>query len=244
MLLRRIITHLQSQNWAAVGLDFVIVVVGVFIGLQAQAWKIERDERKLEVAYLQRVLSDIDLSIQSTEEVRQRLLGFSEDYQLVVRALTKCSLSLEERETFSDGMSHLGKVGPSVFVLSTMEEMLSAGKFSLIQNESIRTILNGLKRDSEYQAEIRLALYSYIEEMATFAGRQATLQYEVYPGPWDSVGWGAVQFDFPALCKNTEVQAAVSRVRYMTDNMVSLNDRALIKLGAAREALTAEMSVR
>lgn len=32
MLLRRVIEHVRAQNWTAVGLDFVIVVVGVFIG--------------------------------------------------------------------------------------------------------------------------------------------------------------------------------------------------------------------
>ena len=30
MLLRRVIEHVKAQNWTAVALDFVIVVVGVF----------------------------------------------------------------------------------------------------------------------------------------------------------------------------------------------------------------------
>ncbi len=29
MILRRIITHVREQNWTAIGIDFVIVVVGV-----------------------------------------------------------------------------------------------------------------------------------------------------------------------------------------------------------------------
>ncbi|MFT4790393.1 MAG: hypothetical protein ACI95X_003240, partial [Paraglaciecola sp.] len=31
MLLRRIITHVKDQNWFAVVLDFVIVVLGILI---------------------------------------------------------------------------------------------------------------------------------------------------------------------------------------------------------------------
>ena len=38
MLLRRIIEHVKTQNWTAIGLDFVIVVGGVFIGLQVSNW--------------------------------------------------------------------------------------------------------------------------------------------------------------------------------------------------------------
>lgn len=42
MLLRSISKHLNSQNWFAVALDLVIVVVGVFIGLQVSNWNDER----------------------------------------------------------------------------------------------------------------------------------------------------------------------------------------------------------
>jgi hypothetical protein len=34
MLLRRVIEHVTSQNWTAVALDFVVVVVGVVIGIE------------------------------------------------------------------------------------------------------------------------------------------------------------------------------------------------------------------
>ena len=42
MLLRRVIEHVRTQNWFAVLLDFVIVVVGVFLGIQIGNWNEER----------------------------------------------------------------------------------------------------------------------------------------------------------------------------------------------------------
>lgn len=46
MLLRRVLLHVRQQNWFAVLLDFVIVVVGVFIGVQEQTGtKHKSDER-------------------------------------------------------------------------------------------------------------------------------------------------------------------------------------------------------
>lgn len=33
MILRRVIEHVREQNWTAVGIDFVTVVVGVLVGL-------------------------------------------------------------------------------------------------------------------------------------------------------------------------------------------------------------------
>jgi hypothetical protein len=38
VLLRRIIEHVKAQNWTAIAIDFVIVVVGVFIGIQVSNW--------------------------------------------------------------------------------------------------------------------------------------------------------------------------------------------------------------
>ena len=34
MILRRVIKHVRNQEWTAIAIDFVIVVLGVFLGLQ------------------------------------------------------------------------------------------------------------------------------------------------------------------------------------------------------------------
>ena len=38
MLLRRITEHLRAGNWFAVTLDLLVVVLGVFLALQAERW--------------------------------------------------------------------------------------------------------------------------------------------------------------------------------------------------------------
>ena len=42
MLLRSITKHIKEQNWTAVSLDFVIVVIGVVIGIQVANWNEDR----------------------------------------------------------------------------------------------------------------------------------------------------------------------------------------------------------
>ena len=60
MLLRRVIEHVKAQNWTAVALDFVIVVVGVFIGIQVANWNAARAERKLGEDYTVRLIADLE----------------------------------------------------------------------------------------------------------------------------------------------------------------------------------------
>ena len=65
MILRRIIAHMRDQHWTAIAIDFVIVVVGVFVGIQASNYNAERAERRLEAEYTQRIVADLDLILNS-----------------------------------------------------------------------------------------------------------------------------------------------------------------------------------
>ena len=45
MLLRKLIKHVGEQSWTAIAIDFCIVVLGVFIGMQVQDWNADRQAR-------------------------------------------------------------------------------------------------------------------------------------------------------------------------------------------------------
>jgi hypothetical protein len=60
MILRKLTENLRAQNWAAITIDFLIVVIGVFVGIQASNWNQARLE-KLETEHLlQRIEPQID----------------------------------------------------------------------------------------------------------------------------------------------------------------------------------------
>jgi hypothetical protein len=73
MLLRRVIEHVRDQNWAAVAIDFAIVVVGVFIGIQVANWNDERGQRLVEADYLAALASDARYSIDSLHKLIERM---------------------------------------------------------------------------------------------------------------------------------------------------------------------------
>lgn len=69
MLLRRITEHVKAQNWFAVFLDFLIVVIGVFIGIQVANWNSERADRGLRAEYLNQISSDLNSDLDEANEV-------------------------------------------------------------------------------------------------------------------------------------------------------------------------------
>ena len=60
MLLRRLTEHVRAQNWFAVGLDFVIVVLGVFMATQVANWNEARQDREREQVYIDRLQGDFE----------------------------------------------------------------------------------------------------------------------------------------------------------------------------------------
>ena len=67
MILRRVIEHVKAQNWTAVALDFVIVVMGVFMGIQLGNWNEARLHRNTEREFLVQLRDEIAESVRVLE---------------------------------------------------------------------------------------------------------------------------------------------------------------------------------
>ena len=58
MILRRFSQALKDQNWTTILVEFVLLVAGVFLGIQAANWNETRRERALEAEYIARLQRD------------------------------------------------------------------------------------------------------------------------------------------------------------------------------------------
>ncbi len=59
MILRRVIEHVRTQNWTAIFLDFIIVVLGVFMGIQLGNWNEARALKASERSHLRQLQEEI-----------------------------------------------------------------------------------------------------------------------------------------------------------------------------------------
>lgn len=187
MLLRRLAVHVKTQNWFAVWLDFLIVVVGVVLGFQITSWNEQRADRALEAEYLQRIgdeLSDakavleaILLEVNSNQLFAPDLTEFFDgrmaaaDHQRLVVAIYKFGLN-----------PLLG------FDVSTFDDLVSTGRLGLISDPEVRHAVQrayaGLHRlaplrdpnRSEYMA----ALFGWIPRSVRQQIRAACPEYSAY----------------------------------------------------------------
>lgn len=112
MLLRRITEHIHKQNWFAVLLDFAIVVMGVFIGIQVANWNNEQASREAEAQYLERFKTDLETTKGRLERNLNWQVENSKRIQRVVNSLQLCELAEDDKDAFAVGLFISGKLDP------------------------------------------------------------------------------------------------------------------------------------
>ncbi len=93
MLLRRIMEHVNAQNWFAVFIDFVIVVVGVVIGIEVANWNDVRNNKADLAASLERLDKEVSQNIEMIEAVLGIFEEGREDLEQGLKALNDCAFS-------------------------------------------------------------------------------------------------------------------------------------------------------
>lgn len=63
MILRRVAANFRRQDWTAVAVELIVVVLGVFIGVQASNWNQARADAQLGRDYAKRLVHDLDADL-------------------------------------------------------------------------------------------------------------------------------------------------------------------------------------
>lgn len=215
MILRRIIAHFRKQEWTAIALDFVIVVVGVFVGLQAQAWNESRQDRVQERMYVERLARDFTAIEERTEfanekwlsviNVSRRLLADIDAFNATGR------MPRTEQEILADLNDLQGTRIPAPRA-ATFVEMLSTGEIRVLRDEDLRDALLAYDTQTHYALIAYDVLVNRTREATVAAGAYAevalpdTLE-NIYDNP-NREFYRAI--DFPAFARDPRSRAAVS----------------------------------
>ena len=179
MILRSVMKHVRDQNWVAVGLDFLIVVVGVFIGIQVANWNEARREEALGEAYLDRLSDDLvamETYLEGTIGVMQERLVLTTG---LLKAASKVEVDDDELTEATRAFITRGWTTPNLMIIDTVfEDLTSTGNLGLI-DEAI------WRRVSSYYAGLE-GLLNGIEINQNWALRNdSRLVYEHDQFLWD-----------------------------------------------------------
>jgi len=141
MILRSVSKHVRDQNWFAVGLDFIIVVVGVFIGIQVanwNDWRLERIEEQTILARLQVEVKEL-IDVQRDELEGYRLIATHSLSAQPVLFGQAPPRTLSVNECMSIVSSHILR-RPSD-ELPVLDEVRESGRFDLLRDPNLKAEL-------------------------------------------------------------------------------------------------------
>ena len=141
MLLRRITKHVTDQNWFAVFIDFLIVVIGVFIGIQVANWNEESADRLNEQETLIALKSDVLETKSNIEE----FLDSAGKGQKHLRQLAEFSDGQHDDMPITQIDENILKGLYTVYVTTTnmvtYVELVNTGRIDIISDSKIRSNL-------------------------------------------------------------------------------------------------------
>ncbi len=171
MILRRFSTAIRTRDWVAVAIEFAIVVLGIFVALQADNWNQGRKDRQLEQVYISRLIDETRANV---EILTQHEQIFQEKIQFIL-ALPELPLDgAFER----DPQEFMHQVDYSTYVqipnlrAETYQELESSGRLALL-------------RDARLRSAIASSLNDYRSVRAVFSepiGNYRRLLFETLPG--------------------------------------------------------------
>lgn len=140
MILRRIKAHMEKENWFAVGIDFCIVVIGVFIGIQVANWNEARVNRTTETTYLELLQRDL----QTTRQELDAQIAFEQFQMRVandVATIIDSPPSGLRRQQLGIILTRLGGRRTLRVDSPTFLDLQSSGRLGLISDTDLRSAI-------------------------------------------------------------------------------------------------------
>ena len=130
--------HVTDENWFVVGLEMVVVVLGIIIGLQFSNWNEQRLELVKGQSYLNRIADELEQDIRFFNGVLRSNERSIENAQFLLETAENEDLVREDPTRF---ITSIASVGASIVVNvnnNTFEEIKFSGKLEIIEDEELR----------------------------------------------------------------------------------------------------------
>ncbi len=212
MLIRRILGNLARQDWSTAAIELVIVVLGIFLGLQASSWYGERQERALEAEILDRLQHDFTEIVDASDyaiDVHQRIL---DGLAVLEKSLESGVVSGEDRDAIEYSLGNVFNGDFGTGRSATYEELVSSGRLRILSDIELVSLLARYQKRIEYApthyTHIRMMQVAYEKDFHSHVRFAELIRLEprgFYPGD-------VVAFDIDAMKGDPAFVQALSRL--------------------------------
>ena len=208
MLLKRLTQGIRSRDWFTVLVELMVLIVGVFLGLQVDDWNQRRIDRIEEQYYLDRLGRDLQRSLSEQEKLLEAAWTNFEDALAIQKVLEARELGGMTASEFESRIGSIRGIPRSMLVTATTEELIAGGKASLLRSNELREELadfvewySDQERSDDYVSSVIIDAYN----------RQSDFMAPEWTDPTSPPKWSA---DLDELMNDPD---AVSTMRQLTN---------------------------
>lgn len=243
MLFRRIKSHIEKENWFAVFIDFCIVVIGVFIGIQVANWNASTFERQEEAAIIERLRADFE----RIEQDAARSLAFhtqmTEDMRTVLRSVKSGVLADEDRPSFERALLMGPAFQTSADRSGTFTELMSSGRGNILRD---RDLLHTLVDYEDFLERYAFAQKFYSEYSLMFTqpfrrGFELNIDIELTEESFALVdtGQSLTYFELDRLAADADFYNAAEELLFMHSGTILWRQRISDRIDRIQQSLAA-----
>lgn len=140
-MLNRIARMVRQHDWSIVGIEILIVMIGLLLAFQLDRWREGFAERKQEQTYINRLIANIEKDVPAIEygiELQSIRLALTD---LLIAVAADADVATEKPVVFLGAINQAAYTYTPKLTSHTFENLLSTGDLRLIRDESVKSIM-------------------------------------------------------------------------------------------------------
>jgi hypothetical protein len=243
--LLRVAAHVRTQNWTAIGIDFLIVVLGVFVGIQVANWNADRQQAALQTSYLERLRFDF---IGVRERTQQHVAFYRDSIdggELILTLIHADEAALRDmtidRARMAIALDSLAQTRNVPQLPATYVEMRSNGQLSRIANPALRDRLADYDRYHGVSLELMRLVGDNAVRQTPVLLRHFRSRTVADPTQLSGIREELIDYDLAAMRADPEFEVAVRTLRRWAFNSLPHRERKLAMIDEIVTLIEAEL---
>jgi hypothetical protein len=243
MILSRLVKAVREQNWFAVALEFLIVILGVVIGFQVSLMGQHQAERAREADYLVRLDREFGAISDELEQAQGEVDAYFRRITWFLDGIQSGDPDLAQQGVW--GLIGVTEVVSVNLQPAALSELISSGELGLISNGELRATLASIP---QVQTDSHSRLEQMTQRLAPVAAA-VSLRIDIdLDDITDLSSWTytteTVQFDFDAIAQDPAFIRQLEYAGFQNRALASHLQRRQAALLEIREAVVAEVERR
>ena len=180
MILRRLAQNLKQQNWTAIWIEFILLVVGVVLGIQVSNWNQAKKDNESSQAIIENLYTDYTEIAAEGQKNKIQIEAASQSIEAVLSLIRDPKNSIDSK-VLGQKLDPMFKIPQALQEPATQQELMFSGHMELVVDQQLRVMLIQNNAQLTLAQKAQQARREFVRPFAAPVMRLRMLLLEGYP---------------------------------------------------------------